>query len=330
MVFEDDNVRVATVHAAAPFLDLARGIECTVDFIHQAAKGGARLVAFPETFLPGFPIWLFTNPLQDSARFFSRLFNNSIEFPSAEANIIAEATREAGIWACVGVNERDGGTLYNTQAWFSPQGELVAKHRKLQPTGIERTVWGRGDGRDVFVIDAGFAKLGGLVCFEHSIDLSRYALAALGEQIHVASWPPYKAPHGNLYSKVLSTAHAICAQTFVIVSNGRVSREVLEELGIEDSPEIQPEGGGLSGFIRPDGEWIGEPHTDDEAVLFADFDMGEIAKAKFLADASGHYARPDIFRFDVNREPVEPLPEESMRRGVIHHLPETSQKLGTV
>lgn len=83
------------------------------------------------------------------------------------------------------MNERDGGTLYNTQAWFSSNGELVAKHRKLQPTGIERTVWGRGDGRDVFVIDAGFAKLGGLVCFEHSIDLSRYPQAALGEQIHV-------------------------------------------------------------------------------------------------------------------------------------------------
>ena len=157
-----ETIRVAAVHAAAPFLDLDAGVRSAVAFIHEAAAGGARLVAFPETFLPGYPHWIWSHTAKYSAPLFAELFRNAIEFPSPQARTIAAAAQEAGVWVCLGVNEREGGTLYNTMAWFSPEGRLAAKHRKLHPTNAERTIWGRGDGRDVFVIDAGFAKLGGL------------------------------------------------------------------------------------------------------------------------------------------------------------------------
>jgi nitrilase len=215
---------------------------------------------------------------------------------------------------CMGLDEKEGGTLYNTQAWFSPSGELVARHRKLHPTNAERTVWGRGDGRDVFVVDTGFARVGGLICFEHSMDLNRYALSALGEQIHVAAWPAISATHadpnaGNFdhYSRTLSAAHAICAQTYVIVVQGRISAEIVERLGVPEGPDAPTVGGGMTGFMGPDGQWLSEPHRDDEAILYADLDLGVIAFAKFFADGAGHYARPDVFSFGVDRTPQEPF-----------------------
>jgi aliphatic nitrilase len=321
-------VRVATVHACAPFLDLGAGVDRTIAFIEEAARGGARLVVFPEAFLPGYPHWIYTHHFRQATPFFTRLFTNSICLPSPQSQAIGEAARRAGVWVCLGVDERDGGTLYNTQAWFAPSGRLVARHRKLQPTNVERTVWGRGDGRDVFVIDAEFATLGGLICFEHSIDLSRYSLAALGEQIHVASWPPIKAPHGHHYSEVLSAAHAISAQTFVIVANGRVSDEVVDQLDSVEPFERLAVGGGMSGFLDPSGSWIGQPHFDDEAVLFCDLDLAQLIGAKFNADAAGHYARPDIFRFDIDRSPQTPLRADAAAAGIVREsrLEESSSR----
>lgn len=319
-----ETVRVAAVHAAAPFLALEAGVRRAIEFIHQAAAGGARLVAFPETFLPGYPYWIWSHTAKYGAPLFAELYRNSMEFPSPQAKAIAAAAQEAGIWVCLGVNERDGGTLYNTMAWFSPDGQLVGKHRKLHPTNAERTVWGRGDGRDVFVIDAGFAKVGGLICFEHAMDLNRHALAALGEQIHVASWPAINATNADPnagdfdhYSTTLSAAHAICAQTYVIVVQGRISEEIMQRLDIKSESDAPSVGGGLTGFIGPNGKWLEEPHRDTEAVLFADLDLASIPFAKFFADGAGHYDRPDIFTFDIQRSPQTTLPARAVAEAVI-------------
>jgi nitrilase len=307
-------VKVAAVHAAAPFLDLEAGVRKACEFIREAGRAGAKLVAFPETFLPGYPYWIWSHTAKYAAPFFAELYANAVELPSDASRALGAAAREAGTWVVMGLDEKEGGTLYNTQAWFSPAGELVARHRKLVPTNAERTVWGRGDGRDVFVVDTGFARVGGLICFEHSMDLNRYALSTLGEQIHVAAWPAINATHADPnagsfdhYSQTLSSAHAICAQTYVIVVQGRISEEIVERLGIEDGPDAPRVGGGMTGFMGPDGKWIGEPHRDEEAIVYAELDLGAIAFAKFFADGAGHYARPDVFTFGVDRTPQEAL-----------------------
>lgn len=319
-----ETIRVAAVHAAAPFLDLDAGVRSAVAFIHAAAAGGARLVAFPETFLPGYPHWIWSHTAKYSAPLFAELFHNAIEFPSPQARAIAAAAQEAGVWVCLGVNEREGGTLYNTMAWFSPEGRLAAKHRKLHPTNAERTIWGRGDGRDIFVIDAGFAKLGGLICFEHSMDLARHALAALGEQIHIASWPAINATHADPnaadfdhYAGTLAAAHAICAQTYVVVVQGRISEEMVARLGIAPGPDAPTVGGGLTGFIGPNGQWLQPPHRDTEAIVFADLDLSVIPFAKFFADGAGHYARPDVFHFDLHRHAQTALPAATVQQATV-------------
>jgi nitrilase len=307
-------VKVAAVHSAAPFLDLAAGVQQACEYIREAGRAGAHLIAFPETYLPGYPYWIWSHTSKYAAPFFAELFHNAVDLQGPESQAIADAAKEAGAWVVMGLNEREGGTLYNTQAYYSPQGRLVARHRKLHPTNAERTVWGRGDGRDVFVVDTGMARVGGLICFEHSMDLNRYALATLGEQIHIAAWPAINATNadpnaGNFdhYSTTLAAAHAICAQTYVVVVQGRISEEIVERLGVPEGPDAPSVGGGLTGFMGPDGKWLSEPHRDDEAIVYADLDLGIIPFAKFFADGAGHYARPDVFSFGVNRTAQEPL-----------------------
>jgi len=326
------TVRVAAVHAAAPFLDLQGGVDKTISLIREAAAGGAQLAAFPETFLPGYPHWIWSHTPKYAAPLFAELFANAIEFPSRESDAIGKAVKDAAIWVCLGVDEREGGTLYNTMVWYGPDGRVAAKHRKLHPTNAERTVWGRGDGRDVFVVDTGFAKVGGLICFEHSMDLNKYALCALGEQIHVASWPAINATHADPnagdfdhYSSTLAAAHAISAQTYVIVVQGMISAEIVDRLAVDPGPDAPTVGGGMTGFMGPNGKWLTEPHRDTEAVIFADLDLSIIAFAKFFADGAGHYARPDVFQLEIDRRAQSPLSAESMAAGTVTFDGETPE-----
>lgn len=309
-----ETIKVAAVHSAAPFLDLDAGIELAIDYIQQAGRQGAHIVAFPETYLPGYPYWIWSHTSKHSAPLYAELFQNSVDLEGSASQALADAAGRAGVWVVMGMNEREGGTLYNTQAYYSPQGQLVARHRKLQPTNAERTIWGRGDGRDVFLVDTGKVRLGGLICFEHSMDLNRYVLSALGQQVHVAAWPAINSTHADPnagkfdhFSTTLSAAHAIASQTFVIVTQGRISEEIIERLDVQNPDDAPTPGGGQSGFMGPDGTWLSRPHRDQEAIIYAELDLGMIPFAKFFADSAGHYARPDVFFFGINCSPQIPL-----------------------
>lgn len=302
------TVKVAAVHAAAPFLDLDAGVRQVCDLIAEAGAAGAQLVAFPETYLPGYPAWVWSHPPGQAMALFGALYANAVQLPGPASDAIAAAAGAAGIWVVLGVDEKAGGTLYNTLAYYSPNGNLVAAHRKLQPTCAERTVYGRGDGRDVFVVDTGFARVGGMICSEHTIDLQTYALATLGEQLHVAAWPAndalpaYPDPDGfNDYAVTLSRGYAIRNQCFVVYTQGRVSAEMADHLALPHGPRPRV-GGGLAGFIGPDGSWCGPPDRGDQPLVYAELELSRIALAKYVHDTVGHYARPDVFTFGVRRD----------------------------
>jgi nitrilase len=298
---------VAAVHAASEFLDLDASVEKACRLIEEAGDAGARLVVFPESFLPGYPFWIWTHTPAQSAPLFAELFAQSVELPSDVTQRIGRAARRAGTWVCIGINEREGGTLYNTLAWFGSDGRLMARHRKLQPTNVERTIWGRGDGRDVFVLDTAIGRLGGLICFEHTMDLNRYALTALGQQVHVAAWPAISAmtadPNSGNFDNMTETAikyHAMAAQVYVVCVQSRIDEAAIERIGLTGQNDKVRVGGGLSAIVAPNATYVAGPHRDDEAIIYGEIDLGMIPYAKFFADSAGHYARPDIFSFGID------------------------------
>lgn len=202
--------RAAAAQAASVFLNRDESIEKACRLIEEAASQGADIIAFPETFVPGYPFWIWTHTPTRGAPLFYELFTNSVEVGSDATARIAAAARKAGIHVVLGVSERDGGTLYNTQLYFNRRGELIGRHRKLQPTHVERTVWGRGDGSDLKVFDSDIGRISGLICWEHTMDLARYALTTQRQQIHIGAWPGISAlthdPNSGFFNQVVETA----------------------------------------------------------------------------------------------------------------------------
>jgi nitrilase len=317
---QQPSFKVAAVHAASEYLDLDASVDKACRLIAEAGAEGARLVVFPETFLPGYPFWIWSHTPAESAPLFAQLFEQSVELPSDATRRIGEAARDARAWVCIGINERDGGTLYNTLLWFDDGGRLVARHRKLQPTNAERTIWGRGDGRDVFVLDTPIGRLGGLICFEHTMDLNRYALTALGQQVHVSAWPGISAmtadPNSANFDNLTEAAikyHALAAQVYVICVQSRIDEGAIERIGLAGQPDKIRVGGGLSAIVAPNATYVAGPHRDDEKILYGEIDLGMIPFAKFFADSAGHYARPDVFSFGIDATAQTPL--GSIERG---------------
>lgn len=300
-------IKAAVVHAASEFLDREKSTDKACRLIEEAGAQGAQLIAFPESFIPGYPFWIWTHTPTRGAPLFAEFFANSVELDSDCVRRIGAAARKAGAYVVMGVSEREGGTLYNSQLYFSDTGELIGRHRKLQPTHVERTVWGRGDGTDVVVLDTAVGKLGGLICWEHTMDLARYALTAMGEQIHVAAWPGISAlthdPNSGFFNDVTSAAarhHALAGQTFVLNVQSCVNEQVIEKLGLQGQDDMIRTGGGWSAIIGPNGRYVAGPHTETETILYGDLDMQQIVYIKYICDSAGHYARPDVLRLMTN------------------------------
>lgn len=302
--------KAAAVMAAPIFLDREATVEKACGLINEAAGQGASLIVFPEVYIPAFPYWSLLGTPTWGAPFFKELFKNAVEIPSPSTDTLCKAAKQANAYVVMGLNERDGGTLYNTLLYISPEGDIMGKHRKLQPTHVERTVWGRGDGSDVKVFDTRLGGLGGLICWEHTMDLIRYATLSLGEQIHVAVWPGVSAithnPRSGFFNEIAESAcrhHAVAGQTFVICVQSVINQDVLDKLGMQDRPEMIRTGGGWSAIFNPDGQIIGGPLKEEEGIVYADIDMEQIIMTKWACDSLGHYARPDIAKLVLNLEP---------------------------
>lgn len=306
--------RAAAVQAASVWLDRAGSTEKACALIEEAGRGGADVVALPESFVPGFPYWVFVKPLSETGRWHARLHDQAVEVPGPAVDALAAACARAGVYAVVGITERDPGalgTLYNTNLVLSPEGTLLGKHRKLVPTWGERAVWTGGDGSTLTVFPTRFGPLGTLNCGENLNTLARFALLAQGERIHVANFPSAAlagARHSanELYLHV--APHAYEGKLFSLVSEEHGTPEVAEELGI---PYEVPEGSYncVSGVIGPSGDWTGGPLVDRPGIVYADCSFDDVVHGKLFHDIVGHYNRFDVLRLELDRTPRGPLAE---------------------
>jgi len=300
----EKKLKVAAVQARPGVLDLSESLARTHDWAGRAAAEGARVVVFPESWLGGYPAWLDVSPgaalwdHEGAKAVFGRLVDTSIEVPSDHCQRLADIARTHRVCLVVGVHERAGRTLYNTLLTFAPDGTLANHHRKLVPTYSERMVWGSGDGAGLGCADIDSVRVGGLVCWEHWMPLARQALHDDGEQIHAAVWP--WAKDMNL---VASRHYAFEGRCFVVVAGAIMRREdlpaELPAAGRGAADELLLRGG--SAVIAPDGRFLAAPLLDREALVTAECDLGEIARESLTLDVSGHYSRPDVFRFEVRR-----------------------------
>lgn len=314
--------RVAVAQAAPVFLDRDASVAKACRLIAAAGERGVKLVVFPETWLPGFPVWLDHAPgaaLWDhppAREVFVRLVANAVEVPSPTTDRLGAAAAEAGCAVVMGIQEKEpsrSATLYNSIIFFDADGRLLGTHRKLVPTYSERLLWGRGDGSTLEAFDSTLGRLGGLVCWEHWMPLARHAMHVAGEQIHAALWPDLPELH------LLASRHYAFEGRCFVLAAGAVLRQAdlppeLELLrGIPGAPDDRLLQGG-SAIIGPDGTCLAGPAGQDEEILVADLDFAQIAAESMTFDPVGHYARPDVFRVEINRLPQRHEPPSPVVR----------------
>ncbi len=310
--------KVAAVQAAPAFLDLDGAVKKTIAFIKEAAENGAKLVAFPEVWIPGYPwwIWLDTPAWAIKKGFINRYFDNALSYDSPEADKIREAAKQYDITVVLGLAERSGGSLYIAQWLIGPDGETIAQRRKIKPTHAERTAFGEGDGSHIAVHDTPLGKLGALNCWENILSLTKYAMFSQNEQVHVASWPSfttYEFAHAISHEMAIATnkVYAIEGACFVIAPTAVVSPEMIDMLcDTPEKHELIRAGGGHTVIFGPDGAPLAEKLGEqEEGIMYADIDLGVISIAKNSMDACGHYSRPDIARLLFNNKANRPVEE---------------------
>jgi nitrilase len=314
MTDKNTIVKVAVVQAAPVLFDREATLEKTVSLISQAAGQGAKLVLFPEAFIPAYPRGLSFGMVVGSRsaegrQIWQRYWDNSVTIPSPATETLGEAVREAGIYMAIGVIEKDsqfsGGTLYCTLLYYGPDGNILGKHRKLKPTASERLIWGEGDGSTLTALSTPLGTIGGLICWENYMPMARMSMYSKGVEI-------YLAPTADQRDTWQATMQHIAQEgrCFVLGCNQYVTKDMYPA-DLREHPELQAlpdemcRGGSV--IVSPMGKVIAGPLYGGEGILYADLDLGEIVRSKVDFDVVGHYSRPDVFQLIVNEEPAEPV-----------------------
>jgi nitrilase len=289
------GVPVAVVQAGSILFDSEATLAKAERLTAEAARGGAKLIVFPEAFAGGYPKGadfgtLVGSRTPEGRKLFRRYFESALDVPGPGTARLGEAARTHGVWVVMGAIERDGGTLYCTVLFFAPDGTLAGKHRKLMPTAMERLIWGFGDGTTMPVIDTGFAKIGAVICWENYMPLLRAAMYAKGIQFYCAP----TVDDREIWQA--SMRHIALEGRCFVLSACQYSRPA------GAGPRETIRGGSV--IVGPLGKVLAGPVYDEECILAAELDAGEIAEGKFDLDVAGHYARPDVFRLVVNEENV--------------------------
>jgi aliphatic nitrilase len=309
--------KVAAAHVAPVFLDTDRSVDKACSVIEEAAGNGARLIAFPEVFVPGFPVWAGVEAPIRTHELFKRLAASAIEIDGPDMARIRQTARRKGIFVSIGFTEgtkTSVGCLWNSNALIGADGRLLNHHRKLVPTFYEKLIWANGDGRGLRVCGTELGRIGMLICGENTNPLARFALMAEGEQVHISSYPPVwptRPPEGSgnydlaQAIRIRAGAHAFEAKAFNVVASSCLNqtlRDAIERaLGREPLRILEQSPGGISVVIGPTGTPLGDALCRDEGILYAEIDLAQSVEPKQFHDVVGYYNRFDIFNLSVNR-----------------------------
>ena len=298
----------AAVQAAPVFLNAEATADKAVALIREAAEHGAKLIGFPEGFIPGYPWWIWLTDPVSGSKLQQKLMENAVEIPGPEVRKISRAAREYKIYVCISVSEKCGGSLYLTQLWFNPAGDLIGKHRKLKPSGGERLIWGDGDASMMPVMDTEIGRLGGLQCWEHWVPLNIQAMNSQNEQVHVASWPCFvpgdEALTSEAPNEVASRYYALATQSFVIASTLIHTKEIDDMMGnLPPYSAFVEYGGGAAAIFGPNGKQLTEKLPKDaEGLVYAELDLEKLVDCKYQIDPAGHYSNKTL-TMTVDRRP---------------------------
>ncbi|NRA88829.1 MAG: carbon-nitrogen hydrolase family protein [Rhizobiales bacterium] len=309
--------KAAAIQSSPVFLDASATVLKATDHINEAARNGAKLVVFPEVYVPGYPYWNWiTDPITGS-EWFEKLVLSSIFVPGPEIEVVCAAAAANKTYVVIGVNERSPislGVLYNTLVFIDSKGQIIGKHRKLVPTWAEKLTWTGGDGSSLKVYDTDLGPLGGLACGENTNTLARFSLLAQGELIHTACYISLPvAPKGYDMAeaiKLRAMSHSFEGKVFTIVATSTVSEEIIREMEKirPDARELlERKSSAYSGIIGPDGRSVGDELIDDEGIVYADIDLHKCIQPKQMHDIVGHYNRFDIFSLHLNQNAQSPL-----------------------
>ncbi len=299
------TVRAAAVQIAPDFETADGTTNKVLDAIDRAGAQGVQLAVFPETLLPYYPYFSFVKPPVATGADHLRLYGYAPTVPGPAVQAIAERCRARGLVAVVGINERDHGSLYNTQLVFDADGAIKLKRRKITPTYHERMIWGQGDAAGLKVVDTAVGRVGALACWEHYNPLARYALMVQHEEIHCAQFPGSMV--GQIFADQMAVTirhHALESGCFVVNATGWLSDAQIEAITPDASLQKALRGGCHSAIVSPEGVLLAPPLTEGEGMVIADLDMALITKRKRMMDSVGHYARPELLSLVINDQPA--------------------------
>jgi aliphatic nitrilase len=326
------HVRVAAAQLT-PVLDDGNGtLDKVLETVGRAAREGARLIVFPETFVPYYPYFSFVQAPVSMGPEHMRLYRNAPSVPGPQMDAVSACARQNGIVIVLGINERDHGSLYNAQLIFDADGTLALKRRKITPTFHERMIWGQGDGSGLRAVDTAVGRIGALACWEHYNPLARYTLMADHEEIHCSQFPGSLV--GPIFAEQMEVTlrhHALESGCFVVNATGWLTEEQITRIAPDPSMQKALRGGSFTAIISPEGKHLAAPLTEGEGLLMADLDMSLIIKRKRMMDSVGHYARHDLLRVTLDDRPFETIASTHTHDRTVdngHAPPESEQPAG--
>lgn len=308
MIDYSKTIRAAAAQISPVLYSCDGTAQKVLDTINEAGKEGVQLIVFPETLIPYYPYFSFVQAPVLIGQEHLQLYEQAVTIPGEVLDAVSRVAHSQEMVVVLGVNERDAGSLYNTQLIIDADGSLLLKRRKITPTYHERMIWGQGDGAGLTTTDTTVGRLGALACWEHYNPLARYTLMAQHEQIHCSQFPGSMV--GQIFADQMEVTlrhHALESGCFVVNATGWLSQEQKQQITADEKRHKALSGGCYTAIISPEGKPLCDPITEGEGCAIADLDFSLITKRKRMMDSVGHYARPDLFQLQVNDQPWSKL-----------------------